>query len=37
MLEERLLSMHAALDARTGFTDTQPLRAADPVPLPISG
>jgi lysophospholipid acyltransferase (LPLAT)-like uncharacterized protein len=26
MLEERLLSMHAALDARTGFRDTQPLQ-----------
>jgi lysophospholipid acyltransferase (LPLAT)-like uncharacterized protein len=27
LLEERLLSMHAALDARTGFKDTQPLQA----------
>jgi len=30
LLEERLLSMHATLDARTGFTDSQPLRAASP-------
>lgn len=37
LLEERLLSMHAALDARTGFTDTQPLRAPVPVPVPLSG
>lgn len=37
MLEERLLSMHAALDARTGFKDTQPLRAANPVPLAVPG
>jgi lysophospholipid acyltransferase (LPLAT)-like uncharacterized protein len=27
-LEERLLSMHAALDARTGFRDSQPLQIA---------
>jgi lysophospholipid acyltransferase (LPLAT)-like uncharacterized protein len=27
LLEERLLSMHAALDARTGFRDSQPLRS----------
>jgi lysophospholipid acyltransferase (LPLAT)-like uncharacterized protein len=26
VLEERLLSMHAALDARTGFKDSQPLK-----------
>lgn len=26
LLEERLLSMHATLDARTGFTDSQPLK-----------
>ncbi len=30
LLEERLLSMHAALDARTGFTDSVPLQAAVP-------
>lgn len=29
-LEQRLLAMHAELDARTGFTDTQPLRAVAP-------
>jgi lysophospholipid acyltransferase (LPLAT)-like uncharacterized protein len=28
MLEERLLSMHAALDSRTGFVDSQPLQKA---------
>lgn len=27
-LEERLLSMHAELDARTGFSDSQPLKLA---------
>lgn len=27
-LEQRLLAMHADLDARAGFTDSQPLRAA---------
>jgi lysophospholipid acyltransferase (LPLAT)-like uncharacterized protein len=27
VLEERLLSMHAALDARTGFRDSQPLKS----------
>lgn len=26
LLEERLLAMHAALDARTGFSDSQPLK-----------
>jgi hypothetical protein len=30
MLEERLLSMHAELDARTGFKDSQPLKIAPP-------
>ena len=29
-LEERLLAMHADLDARTGFSDSEPLRAAAP-------
>lgn len=32
-LEQRLLAMHADLDARTGFTDSQPLQA----PLPVAG
>jgi len=32
-LEERLLSMHAALDARTGFTDSQPLKMPATVPI----
>jgi len=35
MLEERLLSMHAALDARTGFSDSQPLQFSRPVPQPV--
>jgi lysophospholipid acyltransferase (LPLAT)-like uncharacterized protein len=38
LLEERLLSMHASLDARTGFTDSQPLKvprpSVQPVPVP---
>ena len=29
LLEQRLLAMHAELDARTGFRDSQPLRAPD--------
>jgi hypothetical protein len=34
-LEERLLAMHAELDARTGFSDTHPLKA--PIaPKPIA-
>ncbi len=33
VLEERLLSMHAALDARTGFSDTQPLKLPAPSAL----
>lgn len=32
-LETRLLAMHAELDARTGFRDTQPLQAAPTVKL----
>lgn len=28
LLEQRLLAMHADLDARTGFTDSQPLQAS---------
>lgn len=36
LLEERLLSMHAALDARTGFTDSQPLKKPASVPAPAS-
>ena len=37
-LEQRLLAMHAELDARTGFSDSEPLRAATPLPVaPISG
>ena len=37
MLEERLLSMHAALDGRTGFKDTQPLKhPAPPVAVPVT-
>lgn len=38
LLEERLLSMHAALDARTGFRDSQPLKlpAAAPVSIPAA-
>ena len=32
LLEERLLSMHAALDARTGFVDTHPLQLAPLAP-----
>lgn len=38
VLEERLLSMHAALDARTGFKDSQPLRApaAAGAPMPAA-
>jgi hypothetical protein len=27
LLEQRLLAMHSELDARTGFSDSQPLRA----------
>ena len=30
-LEERLLALHAELDARTGFRDSHPLKAAPPV------
>ncbi|HEX7417017.1 MAG TPA: DUF374 domain-containing protein [Steroidobacteraceae bacterium] len=33
LLEQRLLAMHGDLDARTGFTDSQPLQAS----LPIAG
>ena len=33
-LEERLLAMHVELDARTGFSDSQPLRAAPAVRQP---
>jgi lysophospholipid acyltransferase (LPLAT)-like uncharacterized protein len=33
LLEDRLLSMHAALDARTGFSDSQPLKLPAPAPL----
>ncbi len=40
LLEERLLSMHATLDARTGFKDTQPLKlpaaGAAPVAAPAA-
>ncbi len=36
MLEERLLSMHAALDARTGFSDSQPLQFSPPAAQPVS-
>jgi hypothetical protein len=28
LLEQRLLAMHADLDARTGFSDSQPLQVA---------
>ena len=35
LLEERLLSMHAALDARTGFRDSQPLKSQAPATVPI--
>ena len=28
LLEQRLLAMHADLDARTGFADSQPLQAS---------
>ena len=34
-LEERLLAMHADLDARTGFRDSHPLRIAPVVPQPF--
>jgi lysophospholipid acyltransferase (LPLAT)-like uncharacterized protein len=30
-LEQRLLRMHAELDARTGFSDSEPLRATSPL------
>lgn len=33
-LEERLLTMHAELDARTGFRDSEPLKAAPPLGQP---
>jgi lysophospholipid acyltransferase (LPLAT)-like uncharacterized protein len=39
-LEERLLSLHAELDARTGFRDSQPLKAArvdtQPAAVPVA-
>jgi lysophospholipid acyltransferase (LPLAT)-like uncharacterized protein len=35
-LEERLLTMHAELDARTGFIDSQPLRVAPAVGQPAA-
>ena len=34
-LERRLLSMHAELDARTGFSDPEPLRAPSAAPEPL--
>jgi lysophospholipid acyltransferase (LPLAT)-like uncharacterized protein len=37
MLEERLLSMHAALDARTGFSDSQPLKVLTPTVQTVTG
>jgi lysophospholipid acyltransferase (LPLAT)-like uncharacterized protein len=35
-LEERLLALHAELDARTGFSDSQPLKAAPAALLPCA-
>jgi hypothetical protein len=35
-LEHRLLEMHAQLDVRTGFTDTEPMRASVAAPTPDS-
>jgi hypothetical protein len=35
-LEERLLAMHAELDARTGFRDSQPLKVAPLVTQPAA-
>ena len=34
-LERRLLSMHAELDARTGFSDPEPLRAPEAANEPV--
>jgi lysophospholipid acyltransferase (LPLAT)-like uncharacterized protein len=34
-LEQRLLAMHAELDARTGFSDSEPLRAMTPVEVSV--
>jgi lysophospholipid acyltransferase (LPLAT)-like uncharacterized protein len=35
-LEERLLAMHAELDARTGFSDTQPLKLVRAINPPVA-
>lgn len=37
LLEERLLSMHAELDARVGFSDAQPLQLARPIAQVVTG
>jgi hypothetical protein len=34
-LENSVLALHAALDRHTGFSDTEPLRAPDPVAQPL--
>jgi lysophospholipid acyltransferase (LPLAT)-like uncharacterized protein len=35
-LEERLLALHAELDARTGFRDSEPLKKTAPIAMPAS-